>query len=133
MKGLILAGLMSAIGLMGMTESAKALPVPTLCAIGSNLRGSERSPMVGIRCEFENINGVIKAKANDMTFIWDDRLESSSTTMGIAQGDGNIILLQNAYANASENAHCAMGDMVGSRSTTVVSICITRPSRDASN
>jgi hypothetical protein len=136
MKNVIVAGLVAMTTVLGVAGQAQALPETVLCAVGSELRGGERSPMVGLRCELEMIEGVIKARANDMTFIWSDRgVEGESTTMGISQSGGNVILLQNAYANTSENGltHCAIGDMVGSRTTTVVSVCVTRSATAANN
>jgi hypothetical protein len=125
MKGLILAGLMSVIGMMGMAESAKALPEVVSCSVAVTVRGGDVNPTHGI-CAADVVNDVVTARFMDFMFVWGDRRDLSPTSMGMFQDGQDGVVMTDAYAQTSDVNRCAIGNLIGTTRTRVVTICVGR-------
>jgi hypothetical protein len=130
MKGLILAGLMTAFGLMGMAESAKALPVSVPCSVALTAQGEDVNPYEGA-CTVGIASDIVTVQFQDFTIVWRDQQESvlTPTTMGLFQRDRSGLVLSNAMTRINQGIACAAGTM-NTRRREILSVCFSRTTYD---
>jgi hypothetical protein len=134
MKGLIIAGLMSAIGLMGMAESAKALPVSVPCSVSLTEQGQQRVNPYSGDCPVGIDNGIVTVRFQDgFTIVWRDTQAQdsvlTSTTMGLFRDGRNGLVLSNAMTKTDRGVTCAAGSM-GTRMERILTACFSRTTYD---
>jgi hypothetical protein len=131
MKGLIIAGLMSAIALMGTTESAKALPVSVPCSVSLTEQGQQGVNPYSGDCTVDIANDVVAVRFQDFTIVWRDRQDSvlTSTTMGLVRDGRNGLVLSNAITKTEYGVTCAAGTM-NTHIKRILTACFSRTAYD---
>jgi hypothetical protein len=136
MKGLILAGLMSTIALMGTAESAKALPVSVPCSVSLTEQGQQRVNPYSGDCAVDIANGIVTVRVtvrfqDGFTIVWGDTQDSvlTSTTMGLFRDGRNGLVLSSAMTKTEQGVTCAAGSM-GTRMERILTACFSRTTYD---